>query len=537
MNANVITQNGPDSGDIQYESLCILHFNDCYNVEPCDKEPVGGAARFVNALHQFDHLDPLILFSGDIIAPSIMSSFTKGEQMLPVLERCNVHCALFGNHEFDFGLDCLLAFVARTNFPWLMSNVIDKNTGLPLGGGKITHIIEKGDLKIGLIGLIEEEWLSTLVLDEDDIKYTDFVPEGRRLAKTLKEENGVHFVIALTHMRTHNDIRLAEQVEEVDLILGGHDHVYEIRKVNGKLVIKSGTDFRQFSKLTLVYDHGNHKIRDIQVDEINITSDIGEDPYLIAELNKFKTVLEEKMENTVAILDCDLDGRFSSVRTKETNLGNLITDVMLYAVPDADFALLNSGTLRSDRIHPKGALKMRDLVNILPYMESLLVINIDGRQTYRALENGVSQFPKFEGRFPQVSGISFKFDPSKPSGSRVDINSIMIQGEPLVEDKIYKMVTKEFIVQGKDGYEVLKECSIYKNTEQCLTLLQAVNEYLETYKLIQALNDNSIISNGKKNSIRRNSLKIILPQAAANLKNSNDYVCHLNPQMENRIII
>lgn len=350
-------------------------------------------------------------------------------------------------------------------------------------------------------------------------------------------QNGVHFVIALTHMRTHNDIRLAEQVEEVDLILGGHDHVYEIRKVNGKLVIKSGTDFRQFSKLTLVYDHGNHKIRDIQVDEINITSDIGEDPYLIAELNKFKTVLEEKMENTVAILDCDLDGRFSSVRTKETNLGNLITDVMLYAVPDADFALLNSGTLRSDRIHPKGALKMRDLVNILPYMESLLVINIDGRQTYRALENGVSQFPKFEGRFPQVSGISFKFDPSKPSGSRVDINSIMIQGEPLVEDKIYKMVTKEFIVQGKDGYEVLKECSIYKNTEQCLTLLQAVNEYLETYKLIQALNDNSIISNGKKNSIRRNSLKIILPQAAANLKNSNDYVCHLNPQMENRIII
>lgn len=48
----------------------------------------------------------------------------------------------------DFGLDCLLAFVARTNFPWLMSNVIDKNTGLPLGGGKITHIIEKGDLKV-----------------------------------------------------------------------------------------------------------------------------------------------------------------------------------------------------------------------------------------------------------------------------------------------------------------------------------------------------------------------------------------------------
>ncbi|XP_027201811.2 mannosylglucosyl-3-phosphoglycerate phosphatase [Dermatophagoides pteronyssinus] len=521
---------GPDCNECKSPStLCILHFNDCYNVEPCDQEPVGGAARFAHALHQFDHLDPLTLFSGDIISPSIMSSFTKGEQMLPVLERCNVDCALFGNHEFDFGLECLLSFVKRTNFPWLMSNVIDKNTGQPLGGGKISCIIEKGNLKIGLIGLIEEEWLSTLVLDEDDIEYSDFVIEGRRLARNLKEEGGVDIVIALTHMRTYNDIRLAEQVDEIDLFLGGHDHVYEIRKINQKLVIKSGSDFRQFSKIVLCYDHEKKKIVDIQVDEMNITSDIDEDAELVVELDKFKTVLEEKMEDTIAIIDCDLDGRFASVRTKETNLGNLITDVMLYAVPDADFALINSGTLRSDRIHPKGALKMRDLVNILPYMESLLVIYIDGRQIYRALENGVSQFPKFEGRFPQVSGISFRFDSKKPAGSRVDMESIRIQNEPLIESKYYKMITKEFIVQGKDGYEVLKECSIYKNTEECLTLLQAFTEYLQACKLLMPS-----ATNTKPPSIRRNSLKLI----STNINHHHHHdVCHLNPQVEDRIII
>lgn len=84
-----------------HKSFCILHFNDCYNVEPQElHEPIGGAARFVTALRTFNHLQPVTLFSGDIIAPSIMSTFTKGEQMLPVLEACNVSCSIYGNHEF-----------------------------------------------------------------------------------------------------------------------------------------------------------------------------------------------------------------------------------------------------------------------------------------------------------------------------------------------------------------------------------------------------------------------------------------------------
>lgn len=170
------------------KSFCILHFNDCYNVEPQElHEPIGGAARFVTALRTFKHLEPVVLFSGDILAPSIMSTFTKGEQMLPVLEECNVDCALFGNHEFDFGLDHLVSFAKKTKFPWLMSNVFMKDTTVPLGEGKVTHIIEKNGIKVGLIGLIEEEWLSTLVIDPNDIHYVNFITEGRSLAKSLRE--------------------------------------------------------------------------------------------------------------------------------------------------------------------------------------------------------------------------------------------------------------------------------------------------------------------------------------------------------------
>ena len=85
------------------------------------------------------------------------------------------------------------------------------------------------------------------------------------LAKELKEK-GCDLVIALTHMRTPNDVRLVEEVDEIDLVLGGHDHVYEKKMVNGKYILKSGTDFRQFSVLTVDFSGGEEKENKTTVD-------------------------------------------------------------------------------------------------------------------------------------------------------------------------------------------------------------------------------------------------------------------------------
>lgn len=74
------------------------------------------------------------------------------------------------------------------------------------------------------------------------------------------------------------------------------------------------------------------------------------------------------------------------------------------------------------------------------------------------LENGVSQWPKLEGRFPQVSGISFAFDGSKPPGSRIDPQFIKIGDEYVHPGKTYRMVTKAYLANGKDGYDVLAKC-------------------------------------------------------------------------------
>ncbi|RWS01134.1 trifunctional nucleotide phosphoesterase protein YfkN-like protein [Dinothrombium tinctorium] len=462
------------------KTVTILHFNDCYNIESGTREPCGGAARFKTAIDSLRDDNTMVLFSGDLFSPSYMSTFTKGEHMIHVMNALGVDCSVYGNHDFDFGVQNLISLANQCAFPWLMSNVIDNETNKTLAQGKVSHILECNGKKFGFIGLVEEEWLATIAtIDKDDITYYDFVIEGKKLAKHLKEKENVDFVIALTHMRFPNDCRLAENVDEIDLILGGHDHVYEVKKVNEKFIVKSGTDFRQLSKITINL-FGNKF--DINVQEVNITfKEFEENESLKELLSKYSVLIEEKMDIVLGHLNCDLEGRFSKVRTQETNLGNFVADIIL-ACTHSDLAILNSGTLRSDRIHPKGIFKMRDLYSILPALSPLAIISATGEQIWKALENGVSQWPKLEGRFPLVSGVQFAFDPKKPAGSRIDPKFIKIGGEYLEMNQKYRLVTKEFLRKGKDGYEVFTDCEILLSEEECPNVRTSVQNHLEAIK-------------------------------------------------------
>lgn len=539
--ARLAVANGNEATDHQDEQklpiedfVTIIHFNDCYNIEPGPKS--SGAAGFLTAVNQFRHLNPIILFSGDILSPSFMSTFTKGEQMIPVLNDIGVHCAVFGNHEFDYGVDNLIEFTKRTTFPWLLSNVVDKETSNQLGDGLVYHIIERNGLKFGLIGLIEEEWLSTLsTLDSSDVIYEDFVQKGRELARWLKSgPNHVDCVIALTHFRTPNDIRLADSVPEIDLILGGHDHDYEIIKRPNSYVVKSGTDFREFSliKLKLKVNSNSNSNSNLNPNQTsaqvaNGTSDAVEqatltsssngtttrekgdeqrqqqgpineiniervecvsyepDPELKSKLEKFVTTIDEKMSKVLGQFNCELDGRFSSIRKFETNLGNFVCDIML-ASTHADIAILNSGTLRSDRIHPKGDFTMRDLFNILGYIDPIAVLQATGHDIWQALENGVSQWPKLEGRFPQVSGCSFVFDPSQPPLKRINPKDVLVGEEPLDLDRHYKLTTKAYLASGKDGYDCLRDCKVLVPGDESPDLTTSILNHFEAINIIKS---------------------------------------------------
>ncbi|GJQ79237.1 hypothetical protein Trydic_g5481 [Trypoxylus dichotomus] len=546
------------------QNLVILHFNDVYNVDvTTTTEPIGGAARFCTAIKSFQHLHPLVLFSGDAFSPSMLSTFTKGEQMVPVLNEVGTHCAVLGNHDFDHGLEVLSQWVAETNFPWLMSNVLDNETGRPLGEGRITYVLNWGGKTIGLIGLVEKEWLDTLAtINPDEVTFLDFTEAGHKLAKQLKEE-GCDFVIALTHMRTPNDIKLAEECDEIDLILGGHDHVYEILEINNKYIIKSGTDFRQFSKITIRFDSLLTNGRpEISVQEVQVTSVYQEDAKLNEKLEKYKSMVEGKMDEVLGCFSVPLDGRFSSIRTSETNLGNWVCDVVL-AATGADLVLLNSGTFRSDQVHPAGDFTIKDLVNVIPMRDPLCVLSISGRQVLEMLENSVCMYPRLEGRFPQVAGVSFAFSPSKPSGQRVDPLFVRIGDEYLKVDQRYRLATKSYLHSGCDGYIMLKNADIDMHEDECPELGLAIQNHFQAINIRQgktkkhSKHRQSLVTLSRRHSLvktldgteldgppplRRCSTVETSHQGLrisrrASLDDLEQESCRLTPKIENRIVL
>merc|ERR1719427_1558000 len=125
-------------------------------------------------------------------------------------------------------------------------------------------------------------------------------------------------------MRTVNDLKLANSDADFDLILAGHDHDYDVVQADtGKTVLKSGTDFRYFSLVTLEWEDGKNKPT-IGHQKIEITSELEENEEMKQLCQEYIDNLEGILAKEIGHIGCDLDGRFATVRAKESNLGNLV---------------------------------------------------------------------------------------------------------------------------------------------------------------------------------------------------------------------
>ncbi len=486
--------------------------------------PYAGAGRFTTLVKQLRpapsaaFTPALVAFSGDALSPSSISSVTHGAHMAPILNLVGVDIAMAGNHDFDFGEEPLTDVVKASKFPWLLSNCVHKNSTDILAGCKRTHVVEHQGYKIGFMGLIEEDWLQTLAtLEPDDLQYVDFIDAGRAIAKELRLRHGVDIVVALTHMRLPNDQKLARAVDDIDIILGGHDHSYAAQMLNGVAIIKSGSDFEHLTELEImlreqplakdapapadvverVEDNAGLKelAGEFHCRRVRVKSTLRAceqrhtpDPEVERVVHEYGDEVLKKLDSKIGSTRTPLDCRFSRIRTKETSVGNFVADLMRASVR-ADVAILNSGTLRADCVIEAGDITLRDLQKLLPQDKAICKVRLSGAELLAALENGVSQYPKLEGRFPQVSGMVFEFDATKPAGARIIPGSVHLLKAMTVEDGTailsaaankrgeklaaglkgggvqlhaldlnahYTVAISEYLMHGKDGYDTLK---------------------------------------------------------------------------------
>ena len=276
---------------------------------------------------------------------------------------------------------------------------------------------------------------------------------AKKLAPELRRQ-GAELIVALTHQREPNDDKLAQSVPAgtIDIILGGHDHYYAHSVVNSTHVLRSGTDFKQLSYIEIFRKKGQQGGWDINITRRDLIRTIPQDSMTVTMVNRLTASLKAKIEKPIGYTCVALDGRFTTVRLRESNLGNFVCDLMRYYY-NADCAIMAAGTIRGDQIYPPGILRLKDILNCFPFEDPVVLLRVSGKKIWDALENGVCMVPALEGRFPQVSNLCYSFNPSFPPGKRV--TRVMLGGKPIYMERSYVLSTRGYMGRGKDGFSSL----------------------------------------------------------------------------------
>jgi 5'-nucleotidase len=182
-----------------------------------------------------------------------------------------------------------------------------------------------------------------------------------------------------------------------------------------------------------------------------IGSVVAPDPRVAAMVADLARPLDEMRQRTVGRLPAALSN--AGCRRGECALGNLVAEAMLARIPHAEIAVTNGGGLRAGR--PAGQVTYGDVLTVLPFGNTVAVMGLRGADVVAALENGLSQGAATAGRFPQVAGIRFAWDPAAPPGSRV--RDVRVGAAPLDPGRVYRVVTNDFMRRGGDGYAVFRD--------------------------------------------------------------------------------
>jgi 5'-nucleotidase / UDP-sugar diphosphatase len=411
----------------------------------------------------------ILIDAGDVFQGTLWFTQYLGQADLEFYNALGYEVGTIGNHEFDKGQQPLAEYLKRTSFPVVSANIV-ADASSPLSGlFKPWVVKEVGGEKIGIFGLTTEE---TPILSSPGagVTFTNYIDAARQAVADLKAQ-GVNKIIALTHIGISFDRELARQVDGIQVIIGGHSHTpmgpmvsppdpnrpypEVIASPSGKPVIVA-TDWewgRWLGDLTVGFDANGDITNVIAARPTEVAASITPDPGFEARIGVLVQPLTGLRSQQVGEAAVALNGKREDVRARETNLGNLIADAMLDKgrPGGAQVAIMNGGGIRTGI--DAGPVTLGEVLEVQPFGNTLALVTISGAQLKEALENGVSQIEQVAGRFPQIAGMRFTWNPGAPVGSRVV--AVEVGGAALDPAGSYRVAVNNFMLGGGDGYEVL----------------------------------------------------------------------------------
>jgi 2',3'-cyclic-nucleotide 2'-phosphodiesterase (5'-nucleotidase family) len=442
----------------------ILQINDVYKIEGLESGNTGGLAR-VRTLRKHlesDGTPVLVLHGGDALYPSVMSKYLEARPMVDVLNLLDGDPAkedhhllvTFGNHEFDNqDPKILLDRLRESAFQWVSTNVSwcnpDCNQLFPNQGNVFEY--ELGDVKVSILGL-------TYPLQKPYVLSTDPVTAALEAWEPLALD-GADVFIAVTHQDMADDVKLLQQVPAIRLVVGGHDHVYMAQQVNGEWIMKADAD----AKSAIVWDVTVMSDGELHTTPIRVALDttIPKDPEVDARVQKWMAELSAKLggNETLARTENLLEGVEPVIRGRESALGNLLTDIAREQM-QTDVAVLNGGSVRiNDNIVP-GPITTYDMEGIFYYTNTLVAFRLTGQQLLDILRNAVSRADAGDGRFLQVSGLSFTYHP-QGGAFVVNAEDVKIGGKPLDVNATYTVASIDYFYEKgtEDGYTLFADAT------------------------------------------------------------------------------
>ncbi len=455
---------------------------------------IGGAAYLKPwfDVYRAEAKDGSVTLSGgdSVGATPPISNFFGDKPTMVVLNMLGMSADTLGNHNFDRGSAYLRTeLIPLAQFPYLAVNAVYQSNGKLPPEWKASEVFNFNGFKLGVVGYTLPE-LATLIFPGylDPFMVTDPTAAINAEVAKLQSKGKLNAIIAVGHIGgdgteitnpTGALVNLADSLVGVAAVFGGHTHAqYIAYRPNGVLVTETPNAGYRFNRVRLTVDTNTKQVIYTTADyhkpwNIGVTPDPAIQAY-IDELNAelapiFNTVIGN---STVKIPRADSCGRGDG-RLCESLIGDITTDA-LRKTYNTDFAITNAGGLRADLTCPDPdiagdfcppftpppyPISRGQVLAVLPFGNVVFTVKINGAELKTFLENGVSQMPAANGRFPQVSGLCFTYDIAAPAGNRV-LGAVRQAADgsctgaavDLTAASVYNIAENDFMATGGDGY-------------------------------------------------------------------------------------
>jgi 5'-nucleotidase / UDP-sugar diphosphatase len=473
-------------------ALTIMHTNDTHTWHEPQSNGDGGVTRQATVVKQIRESveNSLLLDAGDRFTGTLYQVQFRGAENARIMNQLGYDAMTLGNHEFDDGEDVLQGFVDALNFPVVTANV--DFTAFPALDEKINAftVLDVNGQQIGIIGLTTADTVTSSSPSADVGFSSDLVAATQAAVDALTEQ-GVNKIVLLTHLGISDDLALIPQLSGVDVVLGGHSHTL----ISNRFVAALDETGRQFAYPVTLENANGERIFYAQAGERNIfmgrldvvfnaegevTTASGDvillsryitpDAEMQALMDELKPEIDTlRAQPTGATAPELLVGNRAVCRVEACPLGVLLAEAML-ADTGAQIAITNGGGIRADI--DAGEITVGDVFTVLPFGNTIATFRLTGADVVAALENGVSRISVNEGvvtregangRFPQVAGLRFSFDPTQEAGSRivsVEVRAADGSFAPIDPAAEYTIASNDFMRNGGDGYSVFRDNAI-----------------------------------------------------------------------------